>query len=216
MILRNLKNRIYTSFLLLILVILIFNYNLILISSLIILGVISVIEFFNIANKIYKNNFYLFISNIFFIIFVSSYCFMFFFFSNFIQLKIILYCLLLSCAASDIGGFVVGSFFKGPKITKISPNKTISGIIGSLIFTILTFSGLIFYFTTNVSYNIILVGFITSLTCQLGDLFFSFLKRKAKIKDTGNILPGHGGILDRLDGIFIGIPIGFIALISLY
>ena len=57
---------------------------------------------------------------------------------------------------------------------------------------------------------------MTSLYCQLGDLFFSYLKRKAKLKDTGNILPGHGGVLDRLDGILFGIPLGFLTLILLF
>ena len=60
------------------------------------------------------------------------------------------------------------------------------------------------------------MGIITSISCQLGDLFFSFLKEKAKLKDTGNIFPGHGGVLDRLDGIFLGIPLGLITLIYLY
>ena len=67
--------------------------------------------------------------------------------------------------------------------------------------------------TNNINYIIVLTGIITSLACQIGDLFFSFLKRKAKKKDTGNILPGHGGILDRIDGILFGLPTGFIFLI---
>ena len=71
----------------------------------------------------------------------------------------------------------------------------------------------IFYFTNNLNYKFIIIGIITSIFCQFGDLFFSFLKRKAKIKDTGNFLPGHGGILDRVDGILLGLPIGLIALI---
>ena len=78
------------------------------------------------------------------------------------------------------------------------------------------FSGSIFFLTNNFSYLILIIAIITSIACQFGDLFFSFLKRKAKIKDTGNFLPGHGGILDRLDGIFLGIPIGFISVTIFY
>tara|TARA_B100001093_G_C26615790_1_gene922263 strand:- start:419 stop:844 length:426 start_codon:yes stop_codon:yes gene_type:complete len=141
---------------------------------------------------------------------------MFFFFSNVLQLKIILYSLLIGCVASDIGGFVFGKLFNGPKLTKISPNKTISGAIGSIIFTSLAISISIFYFTKNFNYLILIICIITSVACQIGDLFFSFLKRKAKIKDTGNFLPGHGGVLDRLDGILFGVPIGIYALTLIY
>ena len=73
-----------------------------------------------------------------------------------------------------------------------------------------------FYVTNSINFKIILVGLLTSVFCQLGDLFFSFLKRKGNIKDTGNFFPGHGGVLDRLDGIFFGIPFGFILLILLF
>tara|TARA_X000001036_G_C20234529_1_gene625354 strand:- start:201 stop:626 length:426 start_codon:yes stop_codon:yes gene_type:complete len=137
---------------------------------------------------------------------------MFFFFSNFLQLKIILFSLLLGCAASDIGGFVFGKLFKGPKLTKISPNKTISGAVGSIIFTSLAVSMSLFYFTKTFNYLILILCILISVSCQCGDLFFSFLKRKANVKDTGNFIPGHGGVLDRLDGILVGIPIGFFIL----
>ena len=73
-----------------------------------------------------------------------------------------------------------------------------------------------FYFIDLQYYKIIFISFMTSLFCQLGDLFFSLLKRKAKLKDTGKILPGHGGVIDRLDGIFLGIPVGFVSLTLLY
>ena len=108
------------------------------------------------------------------------------------------------------GGFAFGKIFKGPKLTKISPNKTYAGVIGSLLFSLLivSFSFIIFFNLLNVS--TIITGLIISIFCQLGDLFFSFLKRKAKIKDTGNILPGHGGVLDRIDGVLLGIPAGLV------
>ena len=114
--------------------------------------------------------------------------------------------MLVGCVASDIGGYVFGKIFKGPKLTKISPNKTIAGSLGSFTLASLTTLSLIFLETNIINFSIFLIGLNTSLFCQLGDLFFSYLKRKAKLKDTGNFLPGHGGILDRLDGIFFGIP----------
>ena len=212
----NLKKRINTSFLLFFLIFLIFNYNYILVYSLIILGVISIIEFFTLIKKIIDNKIFAFFVNSFFTLYISFFCFMFLFFSNILQLKIILFSLLLGCVASDIGGFVFGKIFKGPKLTKISPNKTISGAIGSIIFTSLTVSTSLFYFTKNFNYLILIICLITSVASQIGDLFFSFLKRKAKIKDTGNFLPGHGGVLDRIDGILFGVPTGFYALILIY
>ena len=216
MITTNIKKRIYTSLMLLLLIILISSSNAILVFGLIVLGVLSLLEFINLSNKIIKNQFYLLISNFFFVVYIFIFCLMFLYFSNFFHLKIIIFSLLLSCVASDIGGFVFGKTFKGRKITKISPNKTYAGSIGSVIFSMVVFSGSIFFFTNNFSYIILIIAIITSIACQFGDLFFSFLKRKAKIKDTGNFLPGHGGILDRLDGIFLGMPIGFISLIIFY
>ena len=212
----NLKKRVNTSFLLFLLIFLILNYNYILVYSLIILGVISIIEFYTLIKKILNNKIFAFFVNSFFTLYISFFCFMFFFFSNFLQLKIILFSLLLGCVASDIGGFVFGKLFKGPKLTKISPNKTISGAIGSIIFTSLTVPISLFYFTKNFNYSILIICIITSVASQIGDLFFSFLKRKAKIKDTGNFLPGHGGVLYRLDGILFGVPTGFIALTLIY
>ena len=213
---KDMKKRIKTSSFLFFLTFLIIKYNFILVFSLIVFGVYSLLEFFNISKKIYKKTLYVLTTNLFFIFYVFCFCLFFFFFSNFLQLKIILFSLLFSCMASDIGGFIFGKIFKGPKLTSISPNKTISGSIGSFFLSSLIFSLLIFYFTNNYGLFILIIGIVTSLACQSGDLLFSYLKRKAKIKDTGNFLPGHGGILDRLDGIFIGVPIGFITLVLLY
>ena len=212
----NLKKRINTSILLFFLFFLILNYNLILVYSLIVLGVISIIEFYSLIKKIIKNKIFSFFVNFTFTLYISFFCIMFFFFSNFFQLKIILFSLLLGCVASDIGGFIFGKLLKGPKLTKISPNKTISGAMGSIIFTSLTISISLFYFTKNFNYLILIICLITSVASQIGDLLFSFLKRKAKIKDTGNFLPGHGGVLDRLDGILFGVPIGIYALTLFY
>ena len=209
----NLKKRIYTSLLLFLLIFLIIKFDFILIYSLIILSIISILEFSNLSKKLFKNRFYLFSSISFFAIYLFCLCLIFFYFSQFNHLQIIIYSILLTCIASDIGGFVFGKILKGPKLTKISPNKTVSGSIGSFLFSLFTFSIIIFYYSKNFNVNILMISFFTSLACQLGDLFFSFLKRKVKIKDTGNILPGHGGILDRIDGILLGIPIGILSLI---
>jgi phosphatidate cytidylyltransferase len=114
------------------------------------------------------------------------------------------------CIISDIGGFIFGKTFKGKKLTKISPNKTVSGSIGSFILSICFVPIFIFVLDNELAniMNLIFVAIIVSFICQFGDLFFSFLKRKAKVKDTGDILPGHGGLLDRIDGMLFAIPLG--------
>ena len=210
MISRNLLNRITTSLLLFLLLILIFYNKLLLVYTLIILGVFSILEFIHLIQKIYKNKLKIFLISFMFILFVFCFTFLFFIFSNFLQLKIFLFIILLSCVASDIGGFIFGKLIGGPKLTKISPNKTISGFVGSIILTILVFTSIFTYLTNDLNYKYFLIAIVISFTCQIGDLFFSFLKRKARIKDTGKILPGHGGVLDRLDGIFLGTTLGFL------
>ena len=119
------------------------------------------------------------------------------------------------CVFSDIGGYVFGKIFGGKKLTKISPNKTISGSIGSFTLSYLGFF-LIYYYFNNLLFVrldfevLFFIPLIISSICQLGDLFISFYKRKAKIKNTGNLIPGHGGLLDRIDGSIFALPIGFI------
>ena len=118
------------------------------------------------------------------------------------------------CASTDIGGYLFGNIFKGPKLTKISPKKTYSGVIGSfllsLIFTnlFLDFSSNVksFEFTKEMFLFILLVSFIS----QIGDIIVSYFKRKSKIKDTGTIIPGHGGILDRIDGMIFALPFSYV------
>ena len=120
-------------------------------------------------------------------------------------IKIIIIFLLFICISSDIGGYIFGNSFKGKKISKISPNKTYSGVIGAFAFSLITF--FYFYIYYNFSIYLISLTLIASFTSQIGDFFISFLKRKANLKDTGNLLPGHGGILDRIDGIVFALPI---------
>ena len=115
------------------------------------------------------------------------------------------------CICSDIGGLIFGKLFKGKKLTKISPNKTISGSLGSFVLSASLIP--IFYYIIeqfNNLLHLIILSIIVSLSCQLGDLLVSFLKRKAKVKNTGDLLPGHGGVLDRIDGILFAMPIGIL------
>lgn len=120
-------------------------------------------------------------------------------------------------AFSDIGGFVFGKIFKGPKLTKISPNKTYSGVLGCFVFSICFGFFFILYldqFFQNRwqfnSFETFLLIVIISFINQLGDLIISYFKRLNNVKNTGNILPGHGGMLDRIDGIIFTIPCSYL------
>ena len=132
--------------------------------------------------------------------------------------KISLIFILLVCIFSDVGGYIIGKTIGGKKLTKISPKKTISGSIGSLFFSIIPLFILNIYDNDEypIKIFIFLLCLLISLACQIGDLFISYLKRKAKVKDTGNILPGHGGLLDRIDGIILAVPVGIVGSIIIY
>jgi phosphatidate cytidylyltransferase len=214
---KNLKKRIYTSLGLILLLILMFINNYATSYFLIVIGVFSILEFLKIILIVFnkKKIIQIFI-NLIFILFIFIFCFIFLFFSFYAHLKILLFIILITCIFSDIGGFVFGKIFKGAKLTKISPKKTISGALGSLILSSAFILLAIYYFTNTFDLLILLVGIVTSVSCQFGDLLFSFLKRKSLLKDTGNLLPGHGGILDRIDGILFGMPIGLITLLIIY
>ena len=120
---------------------------------------------------------------------------------------------MLICVCTDIGGYIFGKVFKGPKLTKISPNKTYSGMIGGFLLSILTLQILLSLkfldIEINLSINSILFIFLISLSSQIGDICISYFKRKSKIKDTGKLIPGHGGLLDRIDGIIFSIPASY-------
>jgi len=135
---------------------------------------------------------------------------------------IILLWILTSTFLSDIGGYIFGKIFKGQKLTKISPNKTYSGAIGSVVLSSMSLpllNLLQVYFFNNLlivflEFKFLVFTIFISFVCQAGDLLVSFLKRKISIKNISNILPGHGGILDRIDGlIFVLI---FCALLRLF
>ena len=210
----NLKKRIMTSIFLISLLIGMFFYSYIMIISLIMIAIISWIEFYALISKIIKKNklkdkFFRFLYKTLSLFYLSGLVYLILAIeSEYFNLKIYLLYSVLVAIMSDIGGLVFGKIFKGKKLTKISPNKTISGSIGSFIFSILLIP---LFFKSLIDHNllnILLITMIVSLISQLGDLFISFLKRKAKVKDTSDLLPGHGGVLDRIDGIIFAIPLG--------
>ena len=210
----NIKKRILTSILLIALLIGMFFYSYIMIISIIVIAIISWIEFYALISKILKNNilkdkFFRFFYKALSLIYLSGLVYLIFVIeSEYSNLKIYLLYSVLVAILSDIGGLVCGKIFKGKKLTKISPNKTISGSIGSFVFSTLLIP---FFYKVQIDetlVNLFLITIIISLTSQLGDLFISLLKRKAKVKDTSDLLPGHGGLLDRIDGIIFAIPLG--------
>ena len=216
----NLQKRIFTSFILFAaLLICIFLNKYLFLILVIIASVISFFEFNNLIYKIWKKNVILKNS----INIISFFYLLFFIYSAFSIYKkslesIIL--ILLICIFSDVGGYVIGKIIGGKKLTKISPNKTISGSVGSFAFSLIpiVFYKIyldntlkdIFLFIPNYFLALVLMTLSVSFMCQLGDLFISYFKRKAKVKDTGTLLPGHGGILDRIDGIMFGLPCALI------
>ncbi len=130
--------------------------------------------------------------------------------------------LIIVCIFTDIGGYLFGKILKGPKLTKISPNKTYSGVVGSFFISLITGFIYINYLgkknkilLSNDPEFVVLIILFISLISQIGDLIISYFKRQAKLKDTGKILPGHGGFLDRLDGIIFVIPVTYLTIISI-
>ncbi len=127
---------------------------------------------------------------------------------------------LLICIFTDLGGYVFGNIFKGPKITSISPNKTYSGMIGgyfcsfTIILFVFVYSKLLFDVSFKWSIETFIYVFLISTVSQVGDLIISYFKRLSKIKDTGKIIPGHGGLLDRIDGMIFAFPFSYIILIT--
>ena len=122
------------------------------------------------------------------------------------------------CVSTDIGGYIFGNIFKGPKLTKISPKKTYSGVIGSFLLSLI-FTNLFLEFSSNVqnfefTKEMFLFILLVSFVSQIGDLIISYFKRKSKMKDTGTIIPGHGGILDRIDGVIFALPFSYVLFLN--
>ncbi len=123
--------------------------------------------------------------------------------------------IIIICIFTDIGGYVFGNIFKGPKLTRISPKKTYSGVFGGFLLSLI--AGLVFsnyFFVDQKIFNenlfLLIVILFISMISQIGDLVISYFKRKAKLKDTGKIIPGHGGLLDRIDGMIFVFPIFYL------
>ena len=216
MIKKNFFKRAITSLVLISILFSMFISSMMMIIAVIIISSLSFYEFNRLFFNIFKNIFLRLLSSGLILLYLLSFVFIIFYIESVNSLNqnyklFFLYSVIISIA-SDLGGYFFGKLLKGKKLTKISPNKTISGVIGALIFSILIIP--IFYTDLNFkSSNLLFVTTILiSLVSQLGDLFISFLKRLAKVKDTGNILPGHGGILDRVDGILFAAPVGLLLL----
>lgn len=214
---KNLKTRLLTSAFLIFILYISYNYSYILIISLILISLISWIEFKSLIAKIFfkksfKSRFLKITIDGTSLLYLTMFSSIVFYGISQDSSKLITLFLISICICSDIGGLLFGKIFKGKKLTKISPNKTISGSIGSFVLSLFLIP--IFYSLSQDKFNnfvdMIILAILVSFICQVGDLFISFLKRKAKVKDTGDLLPGHGGVLDRVDGMLFAIPIGLV------
>ena len=215
---KNLSNRILTSiFLLVIFLFCLFTQKILWTFLLITAAILSFLEFNNLVKKKFKNNKNdILLFNIFSFIYLSLFVLVGYDLYSSPPLDLLF--ILLICIFSDTGGYIIGNLVGGRKLTSISPKKTVSGSIGSFLFSIIPVfayssiynqtENLIFY-SENLSLLIATCLFL-SLICQLGDLFISYYKRQANVKDTGSLLPGHGGLLDRIDGIIFVLPAAFI------
>ena len=212
---KEMLKRVITSIFLISLLGLAFIYSYILIILLIIISLVTWIEFQGLISKIFINN--SFKSN-FLKLFIKVVSLIYLILFSLIifdglmneDFKLNILYLFFICICSDIGGLIFGKIFKGKKLTSISPNKTISGSIGSFILSLALVPS--FFYLMDEKFNnifyLIIIAIIVSFSCQLGDLTISYIKRKAKVKNTSDLLPGHGGFLDRIDGILFAVPIG--------
>ena len=211
MISKNFIKRIISSIILIPLVFFfIFSETILFSFFIVICLVISIFEWLNITRKFFWK-----LTGIVFLIF-SFYAT--FYLKNYLNYEYFYLLFVISlCIATDVGGYIFGKILKGPKLTTISPNKTYSGFIGAIILSF--FVSLIFYkydykfgISIQLNYSYFILILLISIISQIGDITISFFKRLAKISDTGNIIPGHGGLLDRIDGMIFAIPFLYIIL----
>ena len=148
-----------------------------------------------------------------------GFLFLIFSFYTFYELSLelsLVFLVILICVSTDIGGYIFGKIFKGPKLTKISPNKTYSGMFGGFFLSIISINIFLNYdnFFINNNYEftpeLFLLVLLVSSVSQIGDLTISYFKRISKIKNTGKLIPGHGGLLDRVDGLIFTVPFSYI------
>ena len=123
---------------------------------------------------------------------------------------------LFICVSTDIGGYVFGKLFKGPRLTKISPNKTYSGMIGGYLLSLIFLKIFFDFYNSSVNEKWFIVTILISTASQIGDIIVSYYKRLSKVKDTGKIIPGHGGLLDRIDGMIFAFPTFYLVELSGY
>ena len=121
---------------------------------------------------------------------------------------------LLICISTDIGGYIFGKIFKGPKLIKISPNKTFSGMIGGYFLSLVFLSIFMGWINSTINIKWFIITILISTVSQIGDIIISYFKRLSKVKDTGKIIPGHGGLLDRIDGMIFAFPIFYLVELS--
>tara|TARA_X000000950_G_C13762690_1_gene597516 strand:- start:176 stop:829 length:654 start_codon:yes stop_codon:yes gene_type:complete len=211
----EIQKRLFTSLLLLMIIFFSLKNSTVLFFVFLAINYFSLVEFNNLFKNIFKKKnqlyFFSFLTSVIYLSMFSLIIWNFIIpFNN--KATITLIFLILICISTDIGGFIFGKLVGGKKLTKISPKKTYSGVFGSFFLSI-TFGH--FYYILFKEYLILEINYlifitIISLISQVGDLIISLIKRKAKIKDTGAILPGHGGILDRIDGVLMALPFGLL------
>ena len=162
-----------------------------------------------------KNKNYYYLGIIFLIFSFYTIYKLYYFNNNYLNFLFVL----LICISTDIGGYTFGKLFKGPKLVSISPNKTYSGVIGGYLFSIISltlFFQLSFFFSdkTDVLFSTYIMTILISSVSQFGDILVSYFKRLSNVKDTGNVIPGHGGLLDRADGMIFAFPFSYIILLT--
>jgi len=145
--------------------------------------------------------------------YIYGFLFLIFSFYTFYELStelISIFYVIIVCSSTDIGGYVFGKIFKGPKLTKISPKKTYAGMIGGYFLSLIIISAIINFIGFEITPILFLLTILISTVSQLGDILISYFKRLSKIKNTGKLIPGHGGLLDRIDGMIFAFPIYYI------
>ena len=151
-------------------------------------------------NKMSKNKFYK----------IFGFIFLLFSFYTFYHLSIELFLLIyviLICISTDMGGYIFGKIFKGPKLTTISPNKTYAGMFGGYLLSLVCLIVITNFIDYSIkTFQLILITILLSTVSQVGDIIVSYFKRQANIKNTSNLIPGHGGLLDRIDGMIFAVP----------
>ena len=208
----ELKKRILSSILLIPTVLVIIIKGSLIFNLFLIISFFIILYEWHIMRK-NKNYYYL---GILFLIFSFYTIYKIYYFNNNYQNFLFV---LLICISTDIGGYTFGKLFKGPKLISISPNKTYSGVIGGYLFSIISltlFFNLSFFFSdkTDVLFSTYIMTILISSVSQFGDILVSYFKRLSNVKDTGNVIPGHGGLLDRADGMIFAFPFSYIILLT--